>query len=56
VWSRVWRGDRRGDLALASPLQSQRCRLSAGHGFDNRAMSVQSEPVEGRDQQVGFAL
>ena len=37
---------------MASPLKKPRFRLSDGHCFDNPAMSVQSYPVEVRDQRV----
>ncbi|MGL4931959.1 MAG: nitrite reductase (NAD(P)H) small subunit, partial [Aeromonas sp.] len=45
-----------GELWVASPLKKQRFRLNDGHCVDNPAMSVQSYPVEVRDQQVWVAV
>ncbi|MNG29255.1 Nitrite reductase (NADH) small subunit [compost metagenome] len=49
-------GEHEGELWVASPLKKQHFRLSDGHCFDNPAMSVQSYPVEVRDQQIWVAV
>ena len=45
-----------GELWVASPLKKQHFRLRDGHCLENAAMSVQSYPVEVRDQQVWVAV
>ena len=44
-----------GELWVASPFK-QRFRLRDSHCFDNPEMSVQSYPLEVRDQQVWVAV
>ena len=56
VLSRGIIGEHEGELWVASPLKKQHFRLRDGHCLENAAMSVQSYPVEVRDQQVWVAV
>ena len=56
VLSRGIVGEHEGELWVASPLKKQHFRLRDGHCLENAAMSVQSYPVEVRDQQVWVAV